>query len=318
MEVWVSSSPHIRASQSTSTVMRDVIIALIPTTIAGVVIFGWNALAIVCFAVAAAVATEALIQRLLKKEVTINDGSAVITGLLVALNVPSTAPWWLPVIGSIFAIAIVKQVFGGLGQNFMNPAMAARAFLLASFPMRMTAWIPPVASGIDATTYATPLVTLTGQAGQGSITGDTLLTLFLGNVGGTIGEVCKAALLVGALYLLLRGVVSWRIPLVYIATVFVFALLVGQFDVMFAFAHILSGGLFLGAWFMATDYTTSPLSASGHVVYAIGCGVITSVIRFFGGYPEGVTYAILLMNVLTPLIDKACKPRGYGRGRTHA
>lgn len=322
MDLWVSSSPHVRAPQSTATIMRDVVIALLPAVIAGIVLFGFQALLLVCLSVAAAIVTEVAIQKLLKKSVTVNDWSAVVTGLLVAMNIPASAPWWLPVVGSAFAIAIVKQAFGGLGQNFMNPALAARAFLLASFPVRMTAWTPTqFMQGVDATTYATPLVNLASvQAGEAAATvdGAYIFDLFIGNTGGCIGEVCKAALLLGGIYLLMRRVITWRIPMIYMGTVLVFSFLMLPSEPLYAVAQVLSGGLFLGAFFMATDYTTSPVSTWGQVVYAVGCGVLTCVIRFFGGYPEGVSYSILLMNVAAPLIDKAFRPRRYGEVGRHA
>lgn len=303
----LSSSPHVRSTETTGTIMRDVIIALLPATVLGVVFFGFSALWVVLVSVAAAVATEAILQLLMKKKVTISDGSAAVTGLLLALNLPPSVPLYIPLIGSVFAIALVKQCFGGLGSNFINPALAARAFLMVSWPTQMTTWTMPV----DAVSTATPLAALK-VAGAGAPS--PYLDMFLGNVGGCIGETSAIALIIGGLYLIVRRVIDPRIPFVYIATVALFTWVAGPEglftgDVLY---HILAGGLMLGAFFMATDYTTSPMSGKGKVIFALGCGVLTSVIRLWGGYPEGVSYSILLMNLVVPLIDRAFKPRMFG------
>ena len=251
-------------------------------------------------ATASAILFEYLWQKLTHKTIRIGDLSAAVTGLLVGLNLPPTAPWWLPIIGSGLAIILVKQLFGGIGDNFVNPALAARGILLASWPVRMTAFVLPTCfSGADATTSATVL------AGYKA----SYMDMFLGNIPGCIGEVCKAAILLGFLYMLIRGVITWRIPVTFLAVVFVFSAILGN-DPLQA---ILCGGVMLGAVFMATDYTTSPMSAKGQFIYAAGCGIIVVIIRNFCNYPEGVTYAILVMNIVTPLLDKYVKPRLYGR-----
>ena len=288
MSLYMSTAPHVRSPQNTRSLMGDVLIALAPTTIAGIYFFGVSAAIVVALATASAILFEYLWQKLTHKTVRIGDLSAAVTGLLVGLNLPPTAPWWLPIIGSGLAIILVKQLFGGIGDNFVNPALAARGILLASWPVRMTAFVLPTCfSGADATTSAT----------------------VLGNIPGCIGEVCKAAILLGFLYMLIRGVITWRIPVTFLAVVFVFSAILGN-DPLQA---ILCGGVMLGAVFMATDYTTSPMSAKGQFIYAAGCGIIVVIIRNFCNYPEGVTYAILVMNIVTPLLDKYVKPRLYGR-----
>jgi electron transport complex protein RnfD len=285
--------------------MQNVLIALLPALAVAGYVFGVWALALVAICVISCVVTEAIIQKLLKKPVTINDWSAVVTGVLLGFNLPIGAPWWIAVIGSVFAIAIVKQCFGGLGQNFMNPALAARAFLLASWPTRMTstAYIPVS----DTVTTATPLALL--KSGE-LASMPTTLDLFTGlnGVYGCIGEISALALILGGLYLIIRGIISWRIPVIYIATVAVIALVAGQDPLV----HIFSGGLMLGAFFMATDYASSPVTAKGQIIYAIGCGLITMIIRLIGGYPEGVSYSILLMNLTAPLIERFTKDKVYG------
>ncbi len=304
----VSSSPHIRSYESTGRIMRDVVIALLPATAAGIYYFGMGALKVIIVSIVAAVATEAIVQKLRNKPVTINDWSAVVTGLLLAFNIPSTAPWWLPAIGAIFAIAIVKQAFGGIGHNFMNPALAARAFLLASWPVQMTNWVSP---GPDAVSTATPLALIQGVEATGQQL-PSIMDLFIGNVGGCIGETSALALILGGIYLVYRGVITPRIPVIYILTVAVLTLIFGGFDFQYMIYHIFAGGLMLGAIYMATDYSSSPVTPKGQVIFALGCGIITTIIRMFGGYPEGVSYSILLMNVATPLIDKYTSPRIFG------
>jgi len=303
-----SSSPHIRSDETISSIMRDVVIALLPATLAGIYYFRLGAVKVILFAVLAAIITEAVIQKIRKQEVTINDWSAVVTGLLLAFNIPASAPWWIPVIGSVFAIAIVKQLFGGLGHNFMNPALAARAMLLASWPVQMTSWVTP---GADAVSTATPLAMISGAE---AVTSDlpSLFQLFVGNQGGCIGETSALALIIGGIYLVYRGVITPRIPVIYIATVAVLTFVLHGFDPYFMVYQVLAGGLMIGAIYMATDYASSPVTPKGQIIFALGCGVITSIIRLYGGYPEGVSYSILLMNVAAPLIDKYTSPRVFG------
>ena len=300
MSLYMSTAPHVRSPQNTRSLMGDVLIALAPTTIAGIYFFGISAAIVVALATASAILFEYLWQKLTHKAIRIGDLSAAVSGLLVGLNLPPTAPWWLPIIGSGLAIILVKQLFGGIGDNFVNPALAARGILLASWPVRMTAFVLPTCfSGADATTSATVLADYKAS----------YMDMFLGNIPGCIGEVCKAAILLGFLYMLVRGVITWRIPVTFLAVVFVFSAILGN-DPLQA---ILCGGVMLGAVFMATDYTTSPMSAKGQFIYAAGCGIIVVIIRNFCNYPEGVTYAILVMNIVTPLLDKYVKPRLYGR-----
>ncbi len=306
----MSSSPHVRSSETTGRIMRDVIIALLPATAIGVYIFGLNALLTVLICVVSAILAEAILQKLMHKKVTVSDGSAAVTGLLLALNLPPAVPWWIPVLGGVFAIAIVKQCFGGLGHNFLNPALAARAFLMVSWPTFMTTWtIPSSATVVDAVSTSTPLAAL--KMGEPL---SPYLDMAIGNIGGCIGETSAFALLLGGLYLIARRVIDPRIPLVYIGTVALFTWIAGPSGLFTgdALYHILAGGLMLGAFYMATDYTTSPMSGSGKMVFAAGCGILTSVIRIWGGYPEGVSYSILFMNLTVPLIDKAFRPKRFG------
>ena len=306
MDLRISNAPHIRCKETTRTLMLDVIIALLPTTILGVYYFGMNAAMLVVLGVASAVLSEYLYQKITKQAVRVGDLSAAVTGLLLALNLPASAPWWLVVIGSFIAIILVKQLFGGIGDNFMNPALAARAILLVSWPMKMTAWVlPTYFSGADAVSTATVL-----RGYQASY-----MDMFLGNIPGTIGEVCKIAILLGFVYLLIRRVISWRIPVVFLGT---FAILAAVFGLGDPIGALLSGGVMFGAVFMATDYTTCPMTAVGQYIFAAGCGIIVAVIRKWGGYPEGVTYAILLMNIATPLIDKYVKLKIYGEVKADA
>ncbi len=308
----VSSSPHIRSKESVQSVMRDVLIALVPATAYGIYIFGIKAAILVAIAIGAAVGTEAFIQGVMRKQkITISDLSAAVTGLLLAMNIPVSAPWWLALIGSIFAIAIVKQAFGGLGHNFMNPALAARAMLMASWPVQMTTWTAP---GVDAVSTATPL----GIIAEGGATSQLpdIFSAFVGNIGGCIGETSALLLFLGGLYMIYRGVITWRIPVVYIATVFVLGFLLQGFDVYMAAYQIVVGGLMLGAFFMATDYASSPVHAKGQLIYAFGAGLLTILIRVFGSLPEGVSYSILLMNVATPLIEKYTAPKVFGGAKS--
>lgn len=302
----VTSSPHIRSDEAVDKIMKDVVIALIPATLAGMYFFGLQILIVVGLSIAAAMATEAIIQKVRKQKITIGDYSAVLTGLLLALNLPPEVPFWIPIVGSVFAIAIAKQAFGGLGHNFINPALAARIFLIASWPVEMTTWKFPV----DAVTEATPLALVKGATDLPESV--SMMNLFIGKVGGCIGEVSALALLIGGVYLVYRGVISPRIPLAFMGTVAAATLVYSGFDFGYMTYHLLAGGLVLGAVFMATDYVSSPMTAKGQIVYAIGCGIITVLIRLFGGYPEGVSFSILFMNVVTPLIDKYVKTNVFG------
>ncbi len=303
----VSAPPHISSKDDVPTIMYDVILALMPAMIAGAYFFGYRALMLVLVSVLSSVGFEQLWNYVFKKKYTAYDLSAVVSGILLAFNMPVTAPLWLPVVGSMFMIIVVKMCFGGLGHNFMNPALAGRAFLMASWPSLMTRFTEPFYklewwNTADAVTSATPLNSeFTGAVSKWD--------LFIGNVGGCIGETSALALLIGGAYLLLRRIITWRIPVCYIGTVAVISIIFGH-DAMF---EIFAGGLMLGAIFMATDYTTSPFTPMGQIVYAIGCGILTCVIRFAGGYAEGVSYSILLMNIASPLIDKLTPPKIYGR-----
>ncbi len=309
-QLYVSHSPHIAGGDTTQRVMLHVVIALLPALIAGCFVFGARALLVVLLCVVSCVVFEGLWQKLMNKPITVSDLSAVITGLILGMNMPPTIPLWIPVIGSFFAIIIVKQFFGGLGHNFMNPALAARAFLLASWALPMTSFVAPQ-SAVDAVSSATPLAAYAENAANLP----SYIDLFLGNVGGCIGETSKLALLIGAAYLLITRVIRLRVPLIFIGTVALGTWVFGGNDGFFtgdALYQVLSGGLIFGAFFMATDYTTTPFTPKGQILFALGCGIITVLIRLWGGYPEGTSYAILLMNAATPLIDKACKPRRYG------
>lgn len=316
----VSSSPHVRSNEDTSYIMKQVIIALLPATLAGIYFFRLSAINVMFWCILGAVGFEWIYQKISKKESTIGDYSAVVTGLLLAFNVPAALPWWMCLAGSAFAIIIVKMVFGGIGNNFINPALGARAFLLASFPVAMTTWTKTgvnwISSGnLDAVTTATPLAAL--KAGTGGISalnssGVSLFDMFIGNIGGCIGETSAILLILGGLYLMYKGIINYVIPVFYIGTVAILMFILGGFNFEFVMYQMVAGGLMLGAFFMLTDYTTSPMTKKGQIIYAIVAGVITTVIRLYGGYPEGVSYSILLVNVMTPLIDKYTRPRVFG------
>lgn len=291
----VNFAPHIRAKYSTQTIMRDVIIALIPALIAAVIHYGPYSLAVVAVSVAASVVSEYLMEKIIKKKNTIGDLSAVVTGIILAYCLPAGVPLWMAAFGGAVAIIIVKQFFGGLGQNFANPACTARIILFVSFAGTMADWTTGYP---DAIAGATPLASGTAS----------YMDLFLGNIGGCIGETCKLALLIGFIYLLVKKIITWHTPVFFIGTVFLLSLAVGN-DPVYA---ILSGGVFLGAFFMATDYVTSPSTKLGRVIFGIGCGAITVLIRKYCSYPEGVSFAILLMNILAPHLESFTLSKSFG------
>ena len=316
----VSSSPHIRSNQDTSYIMKQVVLALLPATLAGIFFFRLSALNVLFFCIAGCVGAEFIYQKITKKESTIGDFSAVVTGLLLAFNVPASLPWWMCLLGAAFAIIVVKMVFGGIGNNFVNPALAARAFLLASFPVAMTMWTKTgvnwVSSGnIDAYTSATPLSILKAGSNGISILKDSGISLFdrfIGNISGCIGETSAILIILGGLYLMYKGIINYVMPTFYIATVAILMFILGGFNLTFVIYELLAGGLMLGAFFMLTDYTTSPMTKKGQIIYAVLAGLITTVIRLYGGYPEGVSYSILFVNVMTPLIDKYTNTKVFG------
>lgn len=303
----VSSAPHIRASQTTQRIMYTVILALLPAGLAGVYIFGMSSLKVIFITAASCVLSEALFLKLRNKDAkTVLDGSALLTGLLLAYNLPPEMPFWIPIVGGVVSIVLGKQIFGGLGHNIFNPALVGRVFLQLSWPLYMATWKNP-RWAVDAVTHATPL------AKEGAMA-YSYIDLFLGNHGGCIGEVSILMLLVGALILIFMKIISVHIPLSFTGTVMVLVWIFGGggfFKGDFIF-HLLSGGLVLGAFFMATDYVTSPLTKKGKIVFGIGCGILTVIIRLRGGYPEGVSYAILFMNAAVPIIDRFTKTKKYG------
>ncbi|TYP57654.1 RnfABCDGE type electron transport complex subunit D [Thermosediminibacter litoriperuensis] len=298
-----TSSPHIHSGESVQRIMFNVAGALLLPTIAGVYFFGLQALLLVVTATLAAVLTEAIFQKLRGKPITVWDGSAVVTGILLALNLPPGLPLWMAVVGSVVSIALGKMIYGGLGANPFNPALIGRVFLMVTFPVEMTTWINPV----DGTTSATPLALMKMQGVSTDYT-----RLFMGNVGGSLGETSALMILLGGLYLIYRGYVDWRIPASYLGTVAVLSLVLGR-DPIF---HLLAGGLILGAFFMATDMVTTPVTRLGRIIFGIGAGIFVVLIRFYGGYPEGVSFSILLMNAFTPIINRLTVPRIYGEVRT--
>lgn len=316
----VSSSPHVRTNKDTSYIMKQVVIALLPATLAALFFFRLSALNVIFFCVTGSVGAEFLCQKISKQESTIGDFSAVVTGLLLAFNVPASLPWWMCLLGAAFAIIVVKMVFGGIGNNFVNPALAARAFLLASFPVAMTLWtrtgVNWVSSGnIDAYTTATPLSFLkAGSNGVSSLadSGISISNMLIGNIGGCIGETSAVLIILGGLYLMYKGIINYVIPTFYICTVAILMFILGGFNFTFVIYELLAGGLMLGAFFMLTDYITSPMTKKGQIIYAVLAGLITTVIRLYGGYPEGVSYSILLVNIMTPLIDKYTKTKVFG------
>lgn len=303
-KLWnVSSSPHARHTDTTSKIMFDVAIAMLPASLYGVWQFGLKALMIIFVSVLSCVLSEYVYEAFMGKKITVMDGSAVVTGMILALNMPPEVPLWIPMLGGIFAIIIVKQLFGGLGQNFMNPALAARCFLLISFAGRMTTFT------LDGVSGATPLAEL--KAGK---TVD-VAAMFVGKIPGTIGEVSAIALLIGAAYLVIRKVISLRIPLTYIATTLIFAAIFGGHGLSanYLLGHLFGGGLIFGAFFMATDYVTSPITEKGQYVYGVILGILTGIFRIFGGSAEGVSYAIIFSNILVPLIERCTMPVAFGK-----
>ncbi len=301
----IAVSPHIHGGRSTAGIMRDVLIALLPATVAGTVIFGLRALLVVAICTAACVGFELFFNLITKKDLTISDLSAAVTGLLLGLNLPANAPLWQCVLGSLFAIIVVKCLFGGIGCNLVNPAIAARVFMLVAFGTMATPALPTI---VDAVSGATPL------SAPESIGAYSVTDLLLGLRGGSIGETCGVALLIGFVYLLIRRVITWHIPVSFIGCVYVLSFFIEGMDPMRALTMILSGGLLLGAIFMATDYVTSPSTAAGKIVFGLGAGVLTVLIRYWGVYPEGVSFAILLMNILTPYIDGWTRHKVLGVG----
>ena len=322
-ELTVSSSPHAHSPVTTRTVMRDVLIALTPALIGSIFFFGFRALMVTLVSVAGCVFFEWIYRRLMHLDSTVYDMSAMVTGMLLAFVCPVTIPYWCLLIGDFFAIIVVKQLFGGIGKNFMNPALAARAFLF-SWPLLMNTWAVPgfgkngvgIFSAADAVTAATPLASMH----QGTLPPESLLQMFFGQTGGSLGETSALLLLIGGLYLVLRRVISLRIPLSFLGTVALLTLLFprGNPPLTWMTAQLLSGGLILGAFFMATDYVTSPVTKLGQVIFGIGCGIITVLIRYFGGYSEGVSYAILTMNVCVVLLDKLGRPKKFGTVKKEA
>ena len=305
----VTPSPHIKHTDTTTRVMADVLIALLPAFVWGIIVFGLNAAVMPLLAVAASVFFEFIVQKILHKPVTVGDLSAAVTGLLLGLNLPASDSYFLPVVGAAFAIVVVKQLFGGIGKNFVNPALAARVFLFLSWPDKMAAFPAPFdRTVVDVVASATPRATQNAE----------LIDLFLGKCGGSIGEISALLLILGGVYLLWRRVISWQIPVAYLGTValitFVFSK-GGFFNAEFMLFELLSGGLILGALFMATDYVTSPVTGKGRLIFGVGCGLLTVFFRYFGSYPEGVSFAILVMNCLVYYIDKLTTPRVFGGAR---
>lgn len=320
-QLYLSSSPHIHADQTTGDIMRAVIYALLPACAVSVYFFGWAALWVLFICTSGCVLSEALCCKLMGRPQTWRDGSAVLTGILLALNLPPSSPWWMALLGAVVAIVIAKQIFGGLGYNPFNPALVARVVLLISFPVQMTRWTTPapLGSDLDAVTAATPLgemknaLMLTGELPPGIET--RTMDYFLGNMSGSLGEISALALLLGAAFLFWKRVITWHIPMSYLGSVLVLGgifWLVDPSRYPSPLFHLLTGGLMLGVFFMATDMVTTPVSPWGMIIFGVGCGVLTVLIRLFGGYPEGVSFAILLMNAATPLIDRYCRPHKFG------
>ena len=314
----VSASPHVRSNETTTGIMLDVILALVPALVMSAIYFGSRALVLTAVTVASCVLSEFVCRKVMKRDNTLGDLSAVVTGIILAFNLPATLPLWMAAIGGIIAIVVVKQMFGGIGQNFVNPAMTARIILMVSFPTAMANWVVSGSDAwsADAITAATPMATLAGAKGGNLVAvSDSLPSIaemLLGRHGGSMGEVCSVALICGGLYLLLRKVISPIIPFFFIGTVAVFMFFAGYGNIEFVVYQLLGGGLMLGAFFMATDYATSPITKKGKIIFAIGCGLITSVIRIYGSLPEGVSFSIILMNILVPHIENFTLSKPFG------
>ncbi len=304
----VSASPHLRSKHTTPKIMLDVIIALIPALIASIILFGPRVIAVTATTVITAVLAEYISRKVMKRHNTIGDLSAVVTGLILAFNLPVSIPLWIAAIGSVVAIVVVKQFFGGIGQNFANPAITARIVLLLSFATQMGNWTAPLSWRTDAVTTATPLALIGSENAQLP----SLLDMFVGNRAGCLGETCTLALLIGGIYLIARKVISFKIPVAYIGTFAIVMLIAGKGDLEYVAYQLMGGGLMLGAFFMATDYATSPLNTDGKYIFGIGCGLLTAVIRLFGSLPEGVSFAILIMNLLVPHIERITTPKPFG------
>ena len=306
----VSPSPHIHTKQTTQSIMRDVLIALLPATVASIVFFGVNALIIILTCVVSAVASEFIFNLICKKEQTVVDLSAAVTGLILALTLPAKTEIWQCIVGSVFAIVVVKCLFGGIGSNFANPAATARVMLLVAFSTSVGGGVATNFADPELVAGATPLEIIKfGSDAQLP----SLVDMFLGNRSGAIGETCALALIIGGIYLIARKVIMWHVPVIYVATVFVLSLAIKQ-DVTIALYEVLGGGLIIAAFFMITDYVTTPINKLGKMIFALGCGIITVLIRFWGSYPEGVSFAILLMNILSPYIEKLCTKKPLGKG----
>lgn len=303
----VSATPHIRDNSTIETVMRDVLIALTPAAIASVVFFGIRALFIITLSIVTCVATEYLFCKIVKKKNTVSDLSCIITGLLLAFNLSAYVSWWIPIVGGVFAILVCKLLFGGLGQNFINPALGARAFLLISYPIEMTRWAP-----VDTVSAPTPLAQLQETAPEAI----NYIQALIGTTSGCIGETSAILLLLGGIYLLIRKVITWHVPLSFLGTVFILSELfsMNSIAVTYPLYELLVGGVLLGAFFMATDYSSSPVTPKGKIIMGLGCGLLTVIIRHFGGYPEGVSFSILLMNLCVPIIERYTRPKVFGVG----
>ena len=304
----VSTSPHLHSGASTRKIMLDVLIALSPAAVMAVVLFGLKALLLIAISVCSAVLSEFVFNLITKKRQTIGDLSAAVTGLLLALTLPASTKWWQVMVGAVFAIVVVKCLFGGIGCNFANPAITARIFMLISFGTTVAGGTKTAFS--ELTAGATPLAAI--KAGADATALPSLTDMLVGNRGGAIGETCAIALLVGFAYLLIKKVITWQTPVVFVGATFLLSLLFGGFDLTASVYHVLGGGLLIGAIFMATDYVTSPVTSWGKVVFAFGCALFTVIIRYFGSLPEGVSYAILLMNIISPYIEKLCAPKPLG------
>ncbi|NMA95390.1 MAG: RnfABCDGE type electron transport complex subunit D [Clostridiales bacterium] len=299
-----TSSPHIHRGDSTHTIMRDVLIALLPALIAAIFIFKMEAVFVIALSIVSCTLTEFLWQKIFRQDITVKDLSATVTGVLLAFTLPPSVPFYIPIIGGVFAIVIVKQIFGGMGKNFLNPALASRAFLVVTWPALMAKWT------LDGLSTATPLEIL--KSGGGSL--PSIWAVFIGNIGGTIGETSALALIIGAIYLIYRDIITWEIPVTYVLSTFLLTFFFGSTSLSLEFSlyHILSGGLLLGAIFMATDYVTSPVTKLGKCIMGIGCGFLTFALRRFGATPEGVCFSILIMNLFVPIINRHVIPRTFG------